>query len=112
MHRIDGHGPGTAPVSVGLAIGSALLLLLRAHGSLDVKKPVAEVYCRELTADAGFDLVMEYTPEGGDVRKLLLRGDQWMVEGYVIDFDERLALWGSPPATGWCASGGGTRIRG
>jgi len=52
------------------------------------------VYCRKLTTDAGFDLTMEYTPTGGDVQTLLLRGDQWMVEGYVIDFDSSLTLLG------------------
>ncbi|MBN1882504.1 MAG: hypothetical protein JW885_10060 [Deltaproteobacteria bacterium] len=69
-------------------------LLLRAHGTVDVRKPVAEVYCRDLSTDAGFDLDMEYTPAGGDAQKLLLRGDQWMVEGYIIDFDGRLTILG------------------
>ena len=69
-------------------------LLLRTHGSLGVRKPVAAVYCRELKTDAGFDLTLEYTPTGGDAHMLLLRGDQWMVEGYVIDFDSRLAFAG------------------
>ena len=69
-------------------------LLLRTHSVLDVRDPVATVYCRGLTTDAGFDLTVEYTPTGGDVQMILLRGDQWMVEGYVIDFDSRLVLLG------------------
>lgn len=78
-------------VSLSILIFS---LFLRAHGSLDVRDPVATIYCRELTTDAGFDLTMEYTPAGGNARTLLLRGDQWMVEGYVIDFDSSLTLLG------------------
>jgi len=69
-------------------------LVLRTHGVLDVRDPVAVVSCREVAGEAAFDLIMEYTPEGGEPRTLLLRGDQWMVEGYVIEFDGRLALLG------------------
>jgi hypothetical protein len=78
-------------VSISILLFS---LVLRAHGNLDVRDPVATVYCRKLTTDAGFDLSMEYTPTDGDAQTLLLRGDQWMVEGYVIDFDSRLTLLG------------------
>jgi hypothetical protein len=69
-------------------------LFLRTHGALDIRDPVAVVSCREVAGDAAFDLILEYTPEGGDPQTLLLRGDQWMVEGYIIDFDSRLTLLG------------------